>query len=782
MSPGDKPMSLDKYHDKRTFEATPEPIGDDKASAGVNSSAEGSRIFVVQKHAARSLHYDFRLEVGGVLASWAVPKGPSLDPKDKRLAVHVEDHPLEYASFAGVIPEGQYGAGTVEIWDSGTYEPLGDFDAALADRKALKFVLHGERLRGGFTLVPMKARGNERGDNWLLIKERGDPAVPVELQLATLAAEAPSGPEWIHEIKYDGYRLQAIKNGDAVTMLTRNNLDWTAKFPRIASAIAKLPAHTAVLDGEAVVFDSRGISAFAALQQALGEGDSAAIVYVAFELLFLDGRDIRDLPLRQRKELLQELFGATGTGGGLLLAEHVESPGPHFYREACALSLEGIVSKRADRPHTPGRSRDWLKVKCSMQERFIIGGYTMPAGSRTGFGALLLGETEPGETGKLHFAGRVGTGFSESDLRDLRARLDALATDTSPFAEPLGKRMPPVQWVRPELVAEVKFAEWTAEGHLRHPSFVRLVEPAKRPRVTNPDKVLWAPADRALAPVTKADLLGYYEQVSSHLLPELIGRPLTLVRCPHGLLGSCFYQKHPHPRGFPDSVRKIDVLEHGERRVYMHVDSLEGLLALAQLGVIEFHTWNSTAENLTNPDRVIFDLDPGPGVSWQSVCEAAWEMREALNLLGLPAFPKTTGGRGLHLVVPIVPAFDYGAIREFAKAFAKQFATDFPNRFTEKTAKRERDGRILIDYLRNASGATAVATYSARARPGLPVSVKIAWEEVSPELDPAAFDIRTTRSRLDQQGKDPWEGYAPSNKLADLLGGGLGQILTDHQP
>jgi len=775
-------MPLDKYHDKRTFDATPEPIGNDKASAGVKSSAEGPRIFVVQKHAARSLHYDFRLEVGGVLASWAVPKGPSLDPKDKRLAIHVEDHPLEYASFAGVIPEGQYGAGTVEIWDSGTYEPLGDFDAALAGREAIKFVLHGQRLRGGFTLVPLKARGNERGDNWLLIKERGDPVVPVEFQLATLAAEAPFGPEWIHEIKYDGYRLQAIKNGDAVTMLTRNNLDWTARFPQIASAIAKLPAHTAVFDGEAVVFDSRGISAFAALQQALSDGDSAAIVYVVFDLLFLDGRDMRGLPLRQRKELLRELFGATDTGGGLLLAEHVESQGPHFYREACALSLEGIVSKRTDRSHAPGRSRDWLKVKCSMRERFIIGGYTMPTGSRTGFGALLLGETEPGETGKLQFAGRVGTGFSESDLRDLRARLDALATDASPFAEPLSKRMPPVRWVRPELVAEVKFAEWTAEGHLRHPSFVRLAETAKRLRVTNPGKVLWAPADRTLPPVTKADLIDYYEQVSPHLLPELIDRPLTLVRCPHGLLGSCFYQKHPHPRGFPDSVRKIGVLEHGEQRVYMHIDSPEGLLALAQLGVIEFHTWNSTAENLANPDRVIFDLDPGPEVSWQSVCEAAWEMREALHLLGLPSFPKTTGGRGLHLVVPIAPTFDYGAIRAFAKAFAKQFATDFPNRFTERTAKRERDGRILIDYLRNASGATAIATYSARARPGLPVSVKIAWEEVSAELDPAAFDIRSTPSRLNRQGKDPWEGYAPSSKLTDLLGGGLGQIPTDHQP
>lgn len=773
-------MPLDRYREKRSFGVTPEPAGGGEAAAG-------ARIFVVQKHAARSLHYDFRLETGGVLASWAVPKGPSLDPADKRLAVHVEDHPLEYAAFEGVIPEGQYGAGTVEIWDSGTYEPLGEFDAALSARQPLKFVLRGQRLAGGFTLVPLKPRGNERGDNWLLIKERHDPplpppipaeepaplvAAPVDFQLATLTAEVPAGPEWIHEIKYDGYRLQAVRNAADIRLLTRNNLDWTERFPGVASAIAKLPCHSAVLDGEAIVFDERGVSAFSALQQALGAGDSASVVYVAFDLLFLDGRDLRGLPLRERKESLRALVEGAGgaAGSGLLLAEHIESQGAGFYREACALSFEGVVSKRADRSHAPGRSREWLKVKCSMRGRFVVGGFTLPAGSRAGFGALLLGDAEGGEpatAGGLHYTGRVGTGFSDAALRDIRARLDALATDESPFAEPPRGRMPEVRWVRPELVAEVKFAEWTAEGHLRHPSFVQLVEapPAEPP----------APAPATPGERTKADLLGYYEAVAEHLLPELLGRPLTLVRCPHGQIESCFYQKHPHPRGFPESVRRVDILERGEQRVYMHVDSPEGILALVRLGAIEFHPWNSTAERPATPDRVIFDLDPGPGVTWSDVCAAAREIREALDLLGLAAFPKTTGGPGLHLVVPIAPTLPYDTVRAFAKAFAEELAADAPTRFTSRMAKSERPGRIFIDYLRNAGGATAVAALSARARPGLPVAVRVAWEEVTPDLDPAAFDVRSVPLRLRQQTEDPWPDYAArSRDLADLLGGGLG--------
>jgi bifunctional non-homologous end joining protein LigD len=464
-----------------------------------------------------------------------------------------------------------------------------------------------------------------------------------------------------------------------------------------------------------------------------------------------------------------------------MLAEHFDGNGPEFWRQACALSLEGVISKRADRPYIGGRSRDWIKVKCALRQEFVVVGFTAPSGSRTGFGALLLAVTE--DDG-LRYAGRVGTGFSDAALRELRSKLDTLVAEQPPVEPPKGVRLGDITWVRPELIAEVRFREWTREGVARQASFAGLREDAaatdvvhEKPatRITNPDKVLWAPASdgssrSGSAPVTKADVVAYYESIAEHILAALAGRPLTLVRCPHGLSSECFYQKHPDPRGFPESLDTFRITEHGKERTYLHVESLEGLIDLVQLGTLELHAWNSLVGDPERPDRIIFDLDPGPGISWVDVCRAGHDLRTALAALGLTAWPKTTGGHGLHLVVPIVPQRTYDEVRALSRAFVDTLAAHEPNRFTARMAKREREGRIFIDYLRNAHGATAVVAYSTRARAGIPVAVPIAWEELTPALDPAAFDIRTVPARSNAPGFRPWNGYEAARvELEDAL-------------
>jgi bifunctional non-homologous end joining protein LigD len=700
---------LDEYHRKRDFAATPEPAGDDTASPGPGAPALS---FVIHKHAARRLHYDVRLELDGVLLSWAVPKGPSFDTADKRLAVHVEDHPLEYGAFEGVIPAGEYGAGAVIIWDRGTWRPLVDPHEGLASGN-LKFELAGEKLRGAFVLVRMKPKPGERGENWLLIKERdgevrpraeydvlearpesvasgrtveqvasaGADAAPPEpaplpddapFQLATLSAAPPDGPGWLHEIKYDGYRIRLAVEGGAARVLTRGGEEWSARMGALARAAAALPVRSALIDGEAVVFGKNGTPDFGALQSALSSRHDEHITYLAFDLLHLDGRDLRPEPLARRKELLAGLIERTDTGP-IRYAEHVGGSGTEFLAASCSLALEGAVSKRADAPYRPGRTSEWRKTKCRARQEFVVGGFTGPKGSRTGLGSLLLGYYD--DSGSLQYAGRAGSGLSGRDIDSLTARLKPSIVTDPPFADPPRITDRTVEWVRPEIVVEVEFAEWTSSGVLRQPVFlgtredrdpssVRREQPADpsdaatgrpRPRLTNPDKALFEAGPSGAPPVTKGTLAAYYEQVAAAMLPHVADRPLSIVRCPHGQEADCFFQKHPDRRSFPAELRVFEVIERTGPAVYFAVDDLDGLLALVQLGVTEIHAWNSLSGDPERADRIVFDLDPGPGIEWSDVLAAAFTVRRALEGLGLHGFARTTGGHGLHVVTPIVP-------------------------------------------------------------------------------------------------------------------------------
>jgi bifunctional non-homologous end joining protein LigD len=850
-------MGLQEYRKKRDFGRTPEP--DDTDAAG---ASPGGRSFVVQKHAASRLHYDFRLELDGTLKSWAVPKGPSLDPSQRRLAVHVEDHPLSYGGFEGVIPEGEYGAGPVIVWDRGRWEPV-DGDAADAyDRGRLKFRLDGEKLSGTWNLVRMGGKAGDDGRNWLLIKEDDDAAVPgsdsalvddspasvvsgstiedVERrpeavwtgqgeggrpdpssaegarkaalprspkpQLATLVEHPPEGDAWIHEIKLDGYRLLCRRSARGkVSVLTRNGKDWTDRFPAIAEGIAALPVESIVLDGEAVVFAPDGRTDFQRLQNALkrGRASSGDAVLVAFDLLYLDGFDLREAPLEDRKGLLERILRGRDTGP-VRYGDHLEASGSAVYERACEMGIEGVISKRRDRPYRPGRGKDWLKSKCIHEQEFVIAGYTAPSGSRRGFGSLLLGVND--EKGELRYAGRVGTGFTDETLRDLADRLGKLERKTSPFAGalPAAERRG-VTWVRPELLAEVRFTEWTGDGRLRHPSFQGLredrspgdvVREEPRPtaraageaerdppdsreagpetrrdggprnrkprggaveiagvRLTNPDRVLYPEQG-----ITKEAMARYYEAVAERILPEVTDRPLTLVRCPQGHEKECFYQKHAD-QGFPEAVKRVEIEDGSGPSTYLYVDSIEGIVSLVQLGVLELHTWGSRRDLLERPDRIIFDLDPDEGMAWERIVEAARILHGFLDSLGLRSFLKTTGGKGLHIVVPLTRRSGWDEVKAFSKAVVDRIADAAPDRYTTNASKKKREGRIYLDYLRNGRGATAVAAYSTRARPGAPVSVPVRWDELGPSLRPDGHTIESLPRRLSRLKEDPWADY-----------------------
>jgi bifunctional non-homologous end joining protein LigD len=785
-------MGLEKYKEIRDFDRTVEP-------PGTEDLAPGDR-FVVQRHAARRLHYDFRLEIDGVLKSWAIPKGPSLDPEVKRLAVHTEDHPLAYADFEGVIPKGEYGAGEVVVWDRGRFVAEGD-PAAGYRKGHLKFRLEGERLRGSWNLI--RLRSQDKG--WLLVKvaddaalagsgdlvverergsvlgrERPRPAVApaarpakaskFEPQLATLVDAAPDGDGWLHEIKFDGYRvLLHLRDGEP-RFLTRNGHDWTAKLAALVPDARALRAREAVIDGEVVVFEPDGRTRFNALQNALGSdggrgGEHAPLVFQAFDLLSLDGEDLRDVPLEARKDALAELLPGDGR---LRYTDHVAGAGPLFFAEACRLGLEGIISKRRDGKYRGGRSRSWLKVKCIQRQEFVIGGYTPPKGGRTAFGALLLGVRE-GD--RLRYVGKVGTGFDEKTLKALHAKMQGLEAANAPFAEPPKERG--ARWIAPNLVAEVAFTEWTPDGVLRHPSFQGLREdkaPAEVVRerpvrgkgrvdvagvsLSSPDKVLWAGQG-----ITKVDLAEHYAAVAEAMLPHVADRPLTLVRCPDGQGAECFFQKHAREH-LHAALRPIEVPAGpgtGKKSSrYIALDDARGLVALVQMGVLEVHVWGSRCAHVEKPDRVVFDLDPDPSVGADAVVEAALDVRDRLAALGLRSFALATGGKGLHVVVPLRPRLEWDDIRAFAKAFAERLAKDEPDRFTAALAKARRTGRIFIDHLRNGRGATAIAPWSTRARPGAPVAVPLAWDEVAPGLNPSGFGLDAARARL---ALDPWAGY-----------------------
>lgn len=740
-------MGLRQYWNKRNFKETPEPKG--KAIP-----PQGRLQFVIQKHAASRLHYDFRLELDGMLKSWAVPKGPSLDSSQKRLAVHVEDHPLEYASFEGIIPAGQYGGGTVLLWDRGYWEPIGDPRSSYR-RGRLKFILHGEKLHGIWNLVRMGRRQEAGKENWLLIKERdteerqgkesdvtdrlthsvvsgksieqiasGDHAVrqsgnssatqkgpasngrPVTRvpasgarktaqgnwiapQLATLVTTPPEGEEWVHELKYDGYRILCRVNGDGVTLLTRNGHDWTAKLPHIASAVATLPIKSAWLDGEVVALLPDGRLSFQALQNAFDAGADKSLRYFVFDLLYLDGHDLRAVSLLARKTLLSAFFQNYSSASPIHYSDHIVGQGDLAFNEACRSGMEGLIAKRADAPYVAGRNRNWVKVKCGRRQEFVIGGFTDPSGSRSAFGALLLGVYDA--QGQLQFAGRAGTGFSQRSFKELHARLKKLKQTTSLFVNPpVGSDGRRVHWVRPKLVAEVAFAEWTNDGQLRQASFQGLREDKdpraivhERPDIVISREISAAPSgvrssrrkghvprhpashagssdgptvvggvtlthpDRIVFPeqsVTKLALARYYESISDRIVPHLEGRPLTVVRCPEGYTKECFYQKHANDR-MPEAIGKVEILGDEGTATYMVADSLEALMGLVQMGVLELHTWGAKRDKLERPDRIIFDLDPDPAVEWSSVIEGAQLLRTLLDELNLASFVKTTGGR-----------------------------------------------------------------------------------------------------------------------------------------
>ena len=829
-------MGLKEYRKKRNFRETPEPSG--RVGRGKGRALS----YVIQKHDASSLHYDFRLELEGVLKSWAVPKGPSLKPGVKRLAMETEDHPMSYGDFEGVIPKGQYGGGTVMLWDRGTWIPDGD-PVKDYGRGRLRFRLEGEKLSGSWVLTRMKPKPGERKAGWLLIKSSDEGArdeedpditeeetrsvstgrdldaiardedavwtsdreagkavskhgsrsgsksgskskpgsrpkgarVPKDLkvQLATLAAEAPEGDDWIHELKLDGYRVLCVLEAGETRIITRNGKDWTDRFPDVAGAVASLPADAAVLDGELVVLDRDGISSFQRLQNATsGPGDARPLLY-AFDLLFLDGADQRDRPLHERKEALAGLLADAPER--VRYSDHVVGRGPEFFAQACRSGVEGIIAKRAERPYRGGRSRDWLKIKCTARQELVIVGYSEPSGSRVGIGALLLAVNDA--DGELVYAGKVGTGFDTETLLDLEARLAPLEQESPGFRDaPRGARARGVHWVRPELVAEVEFTEWTDDGRIRHPSFQGLREDKEvgevvreentkdtkntkgggtvaGVRVTSLDRVLWPEQG-----VTKGELFAYYEAVADVMLPQLVDRPLTLLRCPSGAESKCFYQKHAN-ESVPDHIPRVAISEKDGEEPYMYVDGLPALIGLVQLGVLELHVWGARRDRLERPDRLVFDLDPDEGLPFGRVARAALDLRERLLELGLESFPKSTGGKGLHVVVPITRRSDWDEARAFTQAVARAMVADEPDRFTAKMSKSRRTDRIFVDYLRNARNATAIADYSTRARPGAPVAAPLSWDEVEPKARKApSHTIRDVPARV-AGGVDPWAGF-----------------------
>ncbi len=940
---------LETYRKKRHFDVTPEPSGAARArqpKAGARRGVGPALSYLIQEHHARRLHYDFRLELDGTLKSWAVPKGPCLDPSVKRLAVHVEDHPLEYGTFEGEIPPGNYGAGTVIVWDRGTWEPVGSVEDA---RKAyaagkLKFVLHGAKLHGGWALVRSGMRGSGDKEQWLLIKERDEQARPeseydviaqqpgsalsgeapaakgkagtaersdgpnrragksgraaaragdgkahgvaakggkgrvavpanaphagasrsghpdivatrtteslrelaaspsidgavkarlfesLKPQLATLVADPPSGGDWSYEIKFDGYRtLIRIDHSQPkpVRIFTRSGLDWTAKFKRQAQALATLQVDTAWIDGEAVVLDERGVPSFQALQNAFDANRPQDIAFFAFDLPYLNGYDLRGVPLVQRRALLRALLEGFADETVRFSEDFALDPSDLLH-SACEMALEGIVGKQRDSRYTSRRSGAWIKLRCRRRQEFVIGGYSEPAGSRSGFGALLLGVHD--QHGKLHYAGRVGTGFDAAALRSIKRELDALEAPRSPFAQsPSERSRTKVHWVRPELVAECNFSEWTSERIVRQASFVSLRrdkpageivreaprepseakddvpaeggranrsqgasrskaaakaapkankrtaqaredmdttgtgKPSEAPlkegdmvagvRISSPTRMI----DRSIG-FAKRDLVRYFESIAPWLLPHVKGRPVALVRAPDGIEGELFFQKHSSRLAIPFITQHED-LDPGHPPL-LTIDSEQALVGVAQMGTVELHTWNAVAANIEKPDRVVFDLDPDPKLGWDRMIEAAQLTRELLAELGLQSWCKTSGGKGLHVVVPLSRHAGWDEVKEFAQAAAQHMAAALPDRFSAKMGAQNRRGRIFVDYLRNNRGSSTVAAFSPRARPGMGVSVTLSWDELPDTAGGAQWTVENVHERLASLRTDPWADYA----------------------
>ncbi|WP_348270083.1 DNA ligase D [Edaphobacter paludis] len=875
---------LERYRSMRDFQVTAEPSG---GSEKTKNEVEHLP-FCIQKHAASHLHYDFRLGWNGVLKSWAVAKGPSYFTGDKRLAVQVEDHPMEYGGFEGIIPAGQYGGGTVMLWDQGTWEPQPgheDVDKGLRDG-SLKFVMHGTKIKGKWALIRMGGKAaNERKPNWLLIKEhdefeRGeaDPCVTVDEpnsvvtgrtmdqiahnedhvwnskdtakgkawyrqvgrsetseeaesaaiekkrsmnvsafekslsklpkehqpsfiapQLALQAISPPTGEGWLHELKLDGYRMQARKDGSGVQMLTRKGLDWTDRVRSVANEVAKLAVDKVTLDGEVVVLAENGTTNFADLQASFQDGATNLLTYFCFDLLHVDGHNMRELPLKQRKEMLGNVLDGAN-GDHLRMSEHLETNGEELFHKACELHAEGIVSKKAMGRYSSGRSGDWLKMKCLHEQEFVVGGFTLPSNGIQGVGALLLGYYRDG---KLIYAGRTGTGFTQKTHKILRKKLDELIESTTPFEQLPGDAKRGAKWVRPELVVQVRFATWTADNLVRQAAFLGVREDksarevvreeatvAPRPkrsgkttfdakpsekiaaahivkggvaaknlttmehtpvRLTHPSKIL-----DETSGLTKQMLADYYWAVAEDMLPHIADRPLSLVRCPEGSGKPCFFQKHVNAM-LPPGIGSVDIADkNGKVEPYITLSTAEALAGLAQMGVLEVHPWGSRNEDLEHPDRLIFDLDPDETLDWNVLTGAAADVRKRLKAIGLESFLKTTGGKGLHVVVPIAPKLDWPEAKEFAHEFVNVMEKANPSLYLTKMTKSARKGKIYLDYLRNERGATSVAPFSPRARAGGPVSLPLKWSDLKLPERPV-FRVAEFESWKGRLKTDPWK-------------------------
>ncbi|MEX5547810.1 DNA ligase D [Pseudomonas pergaminensis] len=826
------PKPLSEYNRKRDFGVTGEPAG--SAPAGKRKASALS--FVIQKHDARNLHYDFRLELDGVLLSWAVPKGPSLDPSQKRLAVHVEDHPLSYGSFEGSIPAGQYGAGDVIVWDRGVWQPHDDPRKAYAAGK-LKFTLVGEKLSGDWTLVRTRLKGSADKEQWLLIKEKDPQARPADdydivqaqpnsvvsnasvgapkakppaktkakpkkaatsalpeqfaPQLATLVDRAPEG-DWHYEIKFDGYRMLArIRDGD-VRLFTRNGHDWTERLPRQAKALQALKLKDSWLDGEVVSLNGDGLPDFQALQNAFDIGRSLDIVYYLFDAPFLNGQDQRQAPVEDRRAALKAALA--GSRSKLLrFSEAFTAHHRDIFESACDLSLEGVIGKRLGSPYVSSRSADWIKLKCRLRQEFVIVGYTRPQGSRSGFGSLLLAVND--KTG-LVYAGRVGTGFDQAALKAIYAQLTPLERKASPLEKPLtSAQARGVHWVEPTLVGEVQFAEWTREGVVRQAAFVAMrtdkpaaqiiheqprtaksMKPAKKPsagvNITHPDRVIDTQSGTQSG-TQKQQLAQFYAGISRWILPFLHHRPVSLLRAPEGIDGEQFFQKHSERLAIPNIKQLDQALDPGHARL-MEIDSVKALIGAVQMGSVEFHTWGATSDKIETPDLFVLDLDPDPALAWKAMLEAAQLTLSVLDEIGLQAFVKTSGGKGLHLVVPLARRDSWDTVKAFAKAIAQFMTAQLPERFTATSGPKNRVGKIFIDYLRNARGASTVAAYSVRARPGLPVSVPISRDELKGLRSAQQWTVANLQQRLDGLKADPWDGYANRQKIGKKMWEKLG--------
>ncbi|MBC8064774.1 MAG: DNA ligase D, partial [Chlorobia bacterium] len=744
----DKKRNLSQYHRKRKFANTPEPR---------HTTTDAKLIYVVQKHDATRLHYDFRLEHDGALLSWAVPKEPSTDPSIKRLAVRVEDHPVDYATFEGTIPKGNYGAGTVEIWDRGTWKPEGDVDQSLRDGD-LKFHVSGERLKGKWVLVRMGEPSEK--ENWLLIKEKDSKPIPHDLgqkwdadkppkhQLAELKSALPTGEDWLYEIKWDGYRAFAVVESGICKLISRNGNDL--KLPILAKEIAKYCKPNAIIDGEIVALTAVGRSDFSLLQNQL-KNKPGDVRFVAFDLVMLAGFDIRGLPLSKRRSALEQtLAKATDK---VMISPRIDGDSVSVYRSACELGLEGIVAKRATSQYAGRRSSDWIKVKCRRSIEATVVGFTFLQGSRSLIGALLLADDS------LQYMGRVGSGFSEQVRSELWKRLDGLGTSKPSVAELTALQRKGVHWVVPKLKVRVEYADRTSDGILRQASYQGEAigvkpEPKKRQatmvKLTSPDRVLDSESKS-----TKLDAFQFYQDIAPYLMPCLKDRMVAMLRCPDGVSGDCFFQKHLMAGKFKGMVEAKDGDDD-----FVTIKNPSGLLEASQMGVMEFHPWGSRIRTIEKPDQLIFDLDPGPDVSWADIVKAAEYVRERLQSIGIDPFYKLSGGKGVHLVASIKPELEWADAKAFCKTLAEQIASEKPKQFISVSNKEKRKGKIYIDYLRNGRGSTAISAYSLRARPGLPVAMPVTFEELLKATGADQFHIGNSLAYLERRKIDPWQDFA----------------------